>query len=59
MCYLHLAVPCESGTFWNAANKQCEPCGLGFYQPFKNQTECYECPLGSTTKKLGSYFCQR
>ncbi|CAD5227116.1 unnamed protein product [Bursaphelenchus xylophilus] len=45
---------CDAGYSLELHNGQCEPCGLGFYQPFEGSFECVPCGVGKTTLKTTS-----
>jgi len=44
---------CSAGTYLNENDNTCEPCPRGEYQPMKWQTQCRQCPIGTTTLQEG------
>ncbi|XP_013391007.1 sushi, von Willebrand factor type A, EGF and pentraxin domain-containing protein 1 [Lingula anatina] len=51
-------VPCQAGSFYDAADDKCKPCPMGTYQPLARQTACVPCPTGSTTEAPGARICR-
>lgn len=49
-----VAVPCESGLFFDCLTGQCRACPQGTYQPHWGQTSCWPCPTNTTTDTPGS-----
>merc|ERR1719444_550058 len=45
---------CLAGQYLDAVTNECTLCGLGFYQPDDQQTECLPCPADTTTKREGA-----
>ena len=50
-----LLVPanCSAGEYLDEEQNVCKPCPLSKYQPEKWQTQCRDCPYGTTTLVLG------
>ncbi|KAL4218698.1 hypothetical protein ACF0H5_021286 [Mactra antiquata] len=49
-----LCVECTAGRYYDASSQNCVRCPRGQYQPLSRQTECIDCPIGTTTTSLGA-----
>jgi len=43
-------VSCPSGTYYDNRSTSCQFCAQGYYQPNSGQSECIQCPNGTSTK---------